>query len=78
MIPLTTLCDEYIHRPKLSEQKKRFEYIVPTPLHKRGRYKNNCLVEKARVVTNEKQTDRFFCKFLKGPCSDRKSQTKQS
>ena len=29
MIPLTTLNDEYIDRPKLSEQKKPFEYIVP-------------------------------------------------
>ena len=31
MIPLTVLCDEYIDRPKLSEQKKPFEYIVPPP-----------------------------------------------
>ena len=32
MIPLTTLYDEYIDRPKLSEQKKLFECIVPSPL----------------------------------------------
>ena len=31
MIPLTFLCDEYTDRPKLSEQKKPFEYIVPPP-----------------------------------------------
>ena len=32
MIPLTFLCDEYIDRPKLTEQKKNpFEYIVPPP-----------------------------------------------
>ena len=31
MIPLTFLCDEYIDRPKFSEQKNPFEYIVPTP-----------------------------------------------
>ena len=32
MIPLTFLYDEYIDRPKLSEQKKNpFEYIVPPP-----------------------------------------------
>ena len=31
MIPLTFLYDEYIDRPKLSEQKKPFEYIVPPP-----------------------------------------------
>ena len=29
MIPLTFLYNEYIDRPKLSEQKKPFEYIVP-------------------------------------------------
>ena len=31
MIPLTFLFNEYIDRPKLSEQKKPFEYIVPPP-----------------------------------------------
>ena len=31
MIPLTFLYDEYIDRPKLSEQKKPVEYIVPPP-----------------------------------------------
>ena len=31
MIPLTFLCDEYIDRPKLTEQKNPFEYIVPPP-----------------------------------------------
>ena len=30
MIPLTFLYDEYMGRPKLSEQKE-FEYIVPPP-----------------------------------------------
>ena len=29
MIPLTFLYDEYIDRPKLTEQEKAFEYIVP-------------------------------------------------
>ena len=29
MIPLTTLCDNYIDWPKLTEQKNPFEYIVP-------------------------------------------------
>ena len=29
MISLTTLYDEYIGRPNLSEQKNPFEYIVP-------------------------------------------------
>ena len=32
MIPLTTLYDDYIDRPKLSEQKNPFEYLVPPPL----------------------------------------------
>ena len=31
MIPLTFLCDENIDRPKLSEQKNPFEYIVLPP-----------------------------------------------
>ena len=29
MIPLTILYDDYIDRPKLTEQKNPFEYIVP-------------------------------------------------
>ena len=40
MIPLTTLYDYYIDWPKLSEQKKPFEYIVLPPL-KRGRRNKN-------------------------------------
>ena len=44
MIPLTFLCDECIDRPKLSEQKNPFEYIVPPPTSEvgtisRGRWK---------------------------------------
>ena len=31
MILLTFLYDEYIDKPKLSEQKKPFEYIIPPP-----------------------------------------------
>ena len=32
MISVSTLCDEYIDRRKLTEQKKNpFEYIVPPP-----------------------------------------------
>ena len=31
MIPVSTLYDEYIDRPKLTEQKNAFEYIVPSP-----------------------------------------------
>ena len=31
MIPLTFLYDEYIDRPKLTEEKNPFEYIVPPP-----------------------------------------------
>ena len=40
MIPLTALYDDYIDWPKLSEQKKPFEYIVPPPLKLVGT-KNN-------------------------------------
>ena len=31
MIPVSTLYDEYIDRPKLTQQKNPFEYIVPPP-----------------------------------------------
>ena len=31
MIPVSTLYDEYIDRPKFSEQKSPFEYKVPPP-----------------------------------------------
>ena len=31
MIPVPTLYDEYIDRPKLTEQKNPFEYVVPPP-----------------------------------------------
>ena len=32
MIPLTFLYNEYIDRPKFTEQKNPFEYIVPPPI----------------------------------------------
>ena len=45
MIPVSTLYDEYIDRPKLNEQQKDpFEYIVPPPL-KRGRNKKLFLLD---------------------------------
>ena len=31
MLPVSTLYDEYIDRPNLTEQKNPFEYIVPPP-----------------------------------------------
>ena len=31
MIPVSTLYDEYIDRPKLSQQKNSLEYIIPLP-----------------------------------------------
>ena len=40
MIPLTNLYDEYIGRPKLTEQKNIFEYIVPPSPIKWCRNKN--------------------------------------
>ena len=36
MIPLTFLYDAYIDRPKLSEEKNPFEYIVPPPTSRVG------------------------------------------
>ena len=44
MIPLTALYDDFIHRPKLTEQKKTFEFIVPPPT-KVGRY-NKEIIDK--------------------------------
>ena len=41
MIRLTTLYDDYIDRPKLSEQKNLFEYILPPPLKWVGTQKAN-------------------------------------
>ena len=36
MIPVSALYDEYIDRPKLTEQKKTHEYIVPPPSREVG------------------------------------------
>ena len=40
MIPVSTLFDQYIDRPKLTEQKNSFEYIVPPPPTEVSRNKN--------------------------------------
>ena len=49
MITLTILDDEYIDRPKLTEPKKPFEYIVLPPI-KRCRYKNQLFPYKCFVM----------------------------
>ena len=41
MIPVTTLYDDCIDRPKWSEQKKSVEYIVPPPSGGVGTNKKN-------------------------------------
>ena len=48
MIPLIFLYDENIDRPKLSEQKNPFEYIVPP--HKWGRTVSKFLKQVQRLV----------------------------
>ena len=53
MIPLTTLYYDYIDRPKLSEQKIPFEYIVPPPLKWVGT--NTDLTKLTTLL-------RYFCK----------------
>ena len=58
MIPLTFFYDEYIDRPKLTEQKNPFEYIVPLP-HKWGRNKKNCRHEKS-LLFNYTEATLFF------------------
>ena len=54
MIPLTFLYDEYIDRPKFTEQKKNpFEYIVPSPTSGVGTIRNiivNCSRTKFKAI----------------------------
>ena len=52
MIPLTFLYDEYIDRPKLTEQKKAFEYTVPPPTSGVGTIK--CVVISNYYISAEK------------------------
>ena len=59
MIPLTTLYDNYIERPKLTEQDTQFEYIVP-PLTIVGR-NNICMPH---------QTDTFTFEFSHDLCKN--------
>ena len=47
MMPVSTLYDEYIDRPKLTEQKNPFEYIVPPP--SRGAGKNMILYDCSEI-----------------------------
>ena len=51
MIPLTTLYDDYIDRPKLSEQKNPVEYIVPPSPLKWG---------SERTITFEKTSMQYY------------------
>ena len=54
MIPLTFLYDEYIDRPKLSEQKNPFDYIVPPPISEVGKKKTNSPTELLYSETEKK------------------------
>ena len=47
MIPPTSLYDEYIDRPKLTEQKNPFDYIVPPPQVGRNNYTSTTQFEKS-------------------------------
>ena len=74
MIPVSTLYDEYIDRPKLTEPKKKpFEYIVPPPL-KRGRNneKNSSSLRKQStpMFTKNVQTSRKKTKYLNSSKKD--------
>ena len=56
MMPLIIFYDEYIDRPKLSEQKNPFEYTVPPPPpHKRVRNKKFMNAIFCYEIDNEKQ-----------------------
>ena len=50
-ISVSTLYDEYIDRPKLSEQKKPFEYIVPP--------------QEGSEQTCQDKLDRTICMYIK-------------
>ena len=55
MIPLTFLYDEYIDQPKLTEQKKPFEYIVTPPqVGRNNNPKSKVCISKAVHRTNRK------------------------
>ena len=51
MIPLTSLSDDYIDRPKLSEQKNPVEYIVPSPLKWVGTTRKNAHKQEQTKIT---------------------------
>ena len=59
MIPLTTLYDDYIFRPKLTEQKTHLHIIVPPP-QKVGWNKNSVFNKKIhqllRIIWNIRYT----------------------
>ena len=55
MIPLTTLYNGNIDRPKLSEQKNPVEYIVPPPLKWVGRIIKECKAAMLRQAILEKR-----------------------
>ena len=65
MIPVSFLYDEYIDRPKLTEQKKNpVEYIVPPPPLKRGRNKNNEHDKTRKLTKNPQAQNVQFIKSL--------------
>ena len=50
MKPVATLYDEYIGRPKLTQQKIPFEYIVPSPSRGVGTITKNELRESGNNI----------------------------
>ena len=64
MILVSTLYDEYIDRPKVSEQKNPFEYIVPPPSRGVGTIKLKICETNDELLRQE---------FLKGDQRSRKT-----
>ena len=55
MIPLTTFYDDYIDRPKFTEQKNLFEYTVPLPTTVgRNKYRSYTNMDKPMKILNNK------------------------
>ena len=50
MVPVSTLYDEYIYRPKLTEQKKKPIWVYSSSPLKRGRNNNNIVISNINIA----------------------------
>ena len=69
MIPVSTLYDEYIDRPKLSKQKKPFEFTVPPQEGSEQKdYVRYFSCQNAKFLTSQRisfvKTNRSYCAYF--------------